>query len=162
LISHEVIVQLISATTTETGLRVCCEIDASLYPKGVKVTEQEMQVLNLVRAEFHGEWIYTITPNQQPPEAVIYRQALREGDRQYGLCGDVAFEQAGHAPLECVGLPWRWLRMRPKITHKPMQRSSRLASRKVGLCGQAGAILYLIENKSLFESLWRTHFWTAG
>jgi len=33
----------------------------------VKVTEQEMQALNLVRAEFHGEWNYTIVPNQQPP-----------------------------------------------------------------------------------------------
>jgi hypothetical protein len=52
---------------TETGLQVCCEIDTSLYPKGVKVTEQEMQALNLVRAEFHGQWNYTIVPNQQSP-----------------------------------------------------------------------------------------------
>jgi hypothetical protein len=67
LVSHAVIVQLIGATTTETGLQVCCEIDASLYPKGVKVTEQEMQALNLLRAEFHGEWNYTIALKQQPP-----------------------------------------------------------------------------------------------
>jgi hypothetical protein len=67
LVNHEVIVQLISATTTETGLQVCCEIDASLYPKGVKVTKQEMQAINLKPAEFHGEWNYTIAPNQQPP-----------------------------------------------------------------------------------------------
>jgi hypothetical protein len=67
LVSHAVIVQLIGATTTKTGLQVCCEIDPNLYPKGVKVTEPEMQALNLLPAEFHGEWNYTIAPNQQPP-----------------------------------------------------------------------------------------------
>jgi len=67
LVSHEVIVQLIGATKTETGLEVCCEIDGNLYPKGVQVTDQEMQAINLMRAEFHGEWNYTIAPNQQSP-----------------------------------------------------------------------------------------------
>jgi hypothetical protein len=67
LVSHQVIIQLIGSTTTETGLQVCCEIDANLYPKGVQVTEQEMQAINLTRADFHGEWNYTIAPNQQPP-----------------------------------------------------------------------------------------------
>jgi hypothetical protein len=67
LVSHAVIVQLIGATTTETGLQVCCEIDPNLYPKGVQVSEQEMQAINLTRAEFHGEWNYTIAPNEQPP-----------------------------------------------------------------------------------------------
>jgi hypothetical protein len=42
LVSHQVIVQLIGATTTETGLKVCCEIDAYIYPKGVKVSGLEM------------------------------------------------------------------------------------------------------------------------
>ena len=67
LVSHAVVVQLISATTTETGLQICCEIDPNLYPKGVQVSEQEMQAINLTRAEFHGEWNYTIAPKQQPP-----------------------------------------------------------------------------------------------
>jgi len=67
LVSHQVIVQLISATTTETGLKVCCEIDANRYPKGIAVTHQEMQAVNLGRDDFHGEWNYTIAPNQQPP-----------------------------------------------------------------------------------------------
>ena len=58
--------QLIGATTTETGLKVCCEIDANLYPKGVKVTDQEMQAINLTRDEFHGEWNYTIAPQPTP------------------------------------------------------------------------------------------------
>ena len=67
LISHQVIVQLIGATTTETGLRVRCEIDGNLYPRGVKVTKQEMQAISITRHEFHGDWNYTISPNQQPP-----------------------------------------------------------------------------------------------
>ena len=67
LVSHQVIVQLISATKTETGLAVCCEIDGNLYPRGVQVSELEMRAINLTRAEFHGEWNYTIAPNQQPP-----------------------------------------------------------------------------------------------
>ena len=67
LISHQVIVQLIGSTTTETGLKVCCEIDGNLYPKGLKVRDHEMQAINLSRNEFHGEWNYCIAPNQQPP-----------------------------------------------------------------------------------------------
>jgi hypothetical protein len=67
LVSHEVIVQLIGATTTDTGLTVCLEIDGNLYPKGITVTDQEMQAICITRDEFHGEWNYTISPNQQPP-----------------------------------------------------------------------------------------------
>ena len=67
LISHQVIVQLIGSTTTGTGLKVCCEIDGSLYPKGIEVTDVEMQAINLSRHKFHGEWNYTISPKQQLP-----------------------------------------------------------------------------------------------
>ena len=67
LVSHQVIVQLIGSTSTETGLKVCCEIDSNLYPKGLKVTERQMQAVNIARHDFHGEWNYTISPNQQPP-----------------------------------------------------------------------------------------------
>jgi Rhodopirellula transposase DDE domain len=67
LVSHQVIVQLIGSTTTEAGLSVHCEIDGNPYPKGVRVTAQEMQVINIAYEDFHGEWNYTISPNQQPP-----------------------------------------------------------------------------------------------
>jgi hypothetical protein len=67
LVSHQVIVQLISATTTDTGLKVCCEIDSNSYPKGVAVSDQELQTINITRSKFHGEWNYIIAPNQQPP-----------------------------------------------------------------------------------------------
>ena len=67
LVSHQVIIQLIGATTTQTGLTVRCEIDANRYPKGIKVTAAEMAALAIERGPFHGEWNYTISPNQQPP-----------------------------------------------------------------------------------------------
>ena len=67
LVSHQVIVQLIAATTTQTGLEVCCEIDGNPYPKGVKVSQQEMQAINIKREDFHGEWNYTISPSRKPP-----------------------------------------------------------------------------------------------
>src|SRR3954463_3074372 len=67
LVSHQVIVQLIGATTTQTGLTVRCEIDANRYPKGIKVTAAEMAALAIERGPFHGEWTYTTSPIQQPP-----------------------------------------------------------------------------------------------
>jgi hypothetical protein len=60
--SFRTIVQLIAATTTETGLAVRAEIDESKYPKGVKVSDAEMAALNLSRHPFHGDWNYTISP----------------------------------------------------------------------------------------------------
>ncbi len=68
LVSHQVIIQLIAATTTNTGLSVTCEIDHSLYPKGIKVTDAEFEAINIVRNAFHGDWNYTIYPGpKQPP-----------------------------------------------------------------------------------------------
>lgn len=64
LVSHQVIVRLIGATTTETGLKVTCEIDGGQYPKGIKVSNEEMETLNITRADFHGEWNYTISPQR--------------------------------------------------------------------------------------------------
>jgi DNA-binding phage protein len=62
LVSYEVIVNLIAATTTTTGLRVHSELDTRLYPKGVKVSDAELAQVNIERDDFHGEWNYTISP----------------------------------------------------------------------------------------------------
>ena len=56
MVSYQVIVDLISATTTSTGLEVRCELDANPYPKGVTVSDAEMAALTVEYAEFHGEW----------------------------------------------------------------------------------------------------------
>jgi transposase len=62
LVSHQAIVQLIAATTTDTGLKVRCELDPKIYPAGVKVTDSEMDAINMLRHKFHGDWNYTIRP----------------------------------------------------------------------------------------------------
>ena len=62
LVSHEVIVKLISSTTTAQGLRVQAAIDRRSYPTHKKVTQQELAQVNLLPAGFHGDWNYTILP----------------------------------------------------------------------------------------------------
>ena len=66
LISHEVIVNLISATTTNKGLLVKCQLDKNSYPKGIKISDEIMKQINLIRCDFHGEWNYTILPKHAP------------------------------------------------------------------------------------------------
>jgi len=62
LVSHEVIVKLIAATTTRTGLTVQAALDTDPYPKGIKITDADMQTLNIAPHDFHGDWNYTIHP----------------------------------------------------------------------------------------------------
>jgi len=69
LVCHQTIVQLIAATTTEAGLTVQSEIDTNRYPKGIKVSDAEMEALNLHRHAFHGEWNYTIKPSMLDSES---------------------------------------------------------------------------------------------
>lgn len=68
LTSRMAIVELIAATTTETGLRVRCELDERAYTKGVKVSDAQMAGLNITPAEFHPEWNYTIAPRRPKPQ----------------------------------------------------------------------------------------------
>ncbi|MBN2981037.1 MULTISPECIES: ISAzo13 family transposase [Cohnella] len=65
LTSHEVIVNLIASTTTTTGLKVQAELDTTAYPKGIKVTDEELAQVNLEKNDFHGEWNYTISPRNR-------------------------------------------------------------------------------------------------
>jgi len=66
LVSHEVIVQLIAATTNKKGLKVHAQLDSTLYPTGTKVTDEEMAELNLELNPFQGQWNYTIHPKSPP------------------------------------------------------------------------------------------------
>lgn len=65
LTSYETVVSLISATTTTKGLTVSAELDRAKYPLGIRVKRHVMQSLNLQRANFHGEWNYTLSPRTQ-------------------------------------------------------------------------------------------------
>ena len=61
--TYEVVVNLIGATTTASGLKVYAKLDASTYKKGRKVTNAEFARVNLEPALFHGDWNYVIRPN---------------------------------------------------------------------------------------------------
>ena len=62
LVSHEVVVNLIGATTTRTGLQVRSELDTSRYPAGRTVSDDELEAIYLRRDPFHGEWNYSLLP----------------------------------------------------------------------------------------------------
>ena len=68
LVSHEVVVKLIGATMTKTGLKVKAKLDKRKYPLKIKVTDDQMRSLNIEPHEFHGEWNYTIRPRKQKPK----------------------------------------------------------------------------------------------
>jgi len=60
LLTYQIIINLITSTTTKTGLTVKARLDKRNYKKGIKVSEAEMKKVNLVKHLFHGEWNYTI------------------------------------------------------------------------------------------------------
>jgi len=62
LVSYAVILSLIAATTTATGLTVESFLDTGVYPTGIKISDEEMDTLRLERDAFHGDWNYTILP----------------------------------------------------------------------------------------------------
>jgi len=64
LTSRLAVVELIAATTTSTGLKVACELDATDYPKGIQVSDAEMNAIAISRNEFHPEWNYTVSPRK--------------------------------------------------------------------------------------------------
>lgn len=64
LVSHEVIINLIANTTTNTGLKIRAELDQGNYPTGIKVSDAELSELNLKTAKFHGDWNYALLPQQ--------------------------------------------------------------------------------------------------
>lgn len=61
--SLNVIVNLIGNTTTHTGLRIQAELDSTEYQKGIKISDDELAKVNSSKANFHGEWNYTIAPS---------------------------------------------------------------------------------------------------
>ncbi len=62
LVSRQVVIDLIAATTSTNGLTVHARLDENHYQRGVKVPDAQLAAVNLTRHEFHGEWNYTIAP----------------------------------------------------------------------------------------------------
>lgn len=63
LTSYGVIVNLIANTRTATGLAVTCDLDDNLYVTGVKVSDADLALVQIVRNDFHGDWNYQVEPH---------------------------------------------------------------------------------------------------
>jgi hypothetical protein len=80
LVTHQVIVSLLAATTTKTGLRVRSHVDPRVYAKGRRVSDAQLAEVHLEPNAFHGEWNYTIHPtgSLQQMHYFIFCQTLTE------------------------------------------------------------------------------------
>lgn len=65
------VINLISNTTTENGLRIEADIDKNIYEKGIEVSTEEMDSLNIKRDNFHGEWNYKISPQKNKQQQIL-------------------------------------------------------------------------------------------
>jgi len=66
LTSHQIIVDLIANTSTATGLSVRAVLDTGQYPTGLRYSDKDIAALPLVRHDFHGDWNYTLLPDDTP------------------------------------------------------------------------------------------------
>ena len=66
LTSIRSIVELISATTTTSGLTIQPAYDPNWYPRGVRITDSELAALPLDRHDWHGNWNYTLVRHEAP------------------------------------------------------------------------------------------------
>jgi hypothetical protein len=62
LTSMETVIELLSSTTTASGLTVTAVVDANPYPTKIAVSKAEIDALHLVRDAFHGDWNYALLP----------------------------------------------------------------------------------------------------
>jgi transposase len=62
--SYEIVVNFIGSTTTKSGLAVHAKLDPRSYEKGIKVTDEELEEVNITPSRFHGDWNYVIRPNK--------------------------------------------------------------------------------------------------
>jgi transposase len=67
LTSFETVIELIAQTTTTQGLTVTAVKDSNSYPTGIKVTDEDLAALNITREAFHGDWNYSIQPQELVP-----------------------------------------------------------------------------------------------
>ena len=65
LVDRQTVIELIGNTKTKTGLEIQVVLDESIYPKGIKVSDKEMEQIQIKKDEFHGEWNYTIIPKKE-------------------------------------------------------------------------------------------------
>jgi len=72
LITRETVVQLISNTKTKTGLKIKAQLDLRNYEIGKKISEKQMQCINLKEYKICGKWNYKILPQEKGAVKVIF------------------------------------------------------------------------------------------
>jgi hypothetical protein len=77
LTSHQAVVELISATTTATGLTVTAELDTSEYPTGLRYTSKQVGALPIGKHHFHPDWNYTVRPEPHETPVPSRKQTTR-------------------------------------------------------------------------------------
>ena len=77
LTSHQAVVELISATTTSTGLTVTAELDTSEYATGLLYTKKQVGALPIDYHSFHGDWNYTVRPEPHETPIPTRKQTTR-------------------------------------------------------------------------------------
>ena len=106
LVSYRVIVDLIGATQTKTGLAVHCELDSTEYPKGIVVSDQDMDNLHITHDEFHGEWNYTIHPSARPSTTSPPTKAVNPAS--ISSLRIRPRPRMGATPRACIRYGWRY------------------------------------------------------
>jgi len=82
LISHQAVIELISATTTTTGLTVHAELDTGSYETGLTYTPRQIAALPITRHDFHGDWNYTVRPEPHETPVPTRKQTTRPTKHQ--------------------------------------------------------------------------------
>ena len=85
LTSHQAVVELISATTTTTGLTVHAELDTSEYPTGLRYTSKQVAALPIGKHDFHPDWNYTVRPEPHETPIPSRKQTTRPVKHQLFL-----------------------------------------------------------------------------
>ena len=90
LTSHQTVVELISATTTATGLTVTAELDTSDYPTGLRYTSKQVDALPIGKHDFHPDWNYTVRPEPHETPVPSQKQTTTPVKHQLFLRGCLA------------------------------------------------------------------------
>ena len=90
LTSHQAVVELISATTTTTGLTVTAELDTGEYPTGLRYTSKQVAALPIGKHDFHPDWNYTVRPEPHETPVPSRKQTTRPAKHQLFLRGCLA------------------------------------------------------------------------
>ncbi len=77
LTSHQAVVELISATTTSTGLTVTAELNTGEYPTGLTYTKKQVAALPIGYHDFHPDWNYTVRPEPHQTPIPARKQTTR-------------------------------------------------------------------------------------